>query len=367
MDCYVCGQKNSADALTCKACGAQFNVSSDNSTTTSNETMGILPLGTKLLNGVYEIDRVLGQGGFGITYQACDTRLNRAVALKEFFPEGCWRQGTTVVSAGRWTATTYTNAKDKFLKEGQALGQFNHPGIVSVFYYFEENNTAYMVMEYLQGRSLASLLKARGGRMSESESLFYIEKIARALEVIHVAHFLHQDIKPDNVMLTEDDRVVLIDFGAARDFAAKNKDNKLFTAMLTPGYAPLEQYGQVLKLGAFTDVYALGATLYHLLTGEVPASAVERAAGVSLKSIRELNPSVAVSVEKAVMQAMMMDATERVQSVSDFLQLFGERKARSNDTGEQPRFYQADRDPWTAFSQSKQISNHSTNGSNQWF
>jgi serine/threonine protein kinase len=343
--------------------GFQFNVSS------SSETMGILPSGSKLLNGVYEIDKVLGQGGFGITYQANDTRLNRAVALKEFFPEGCWRKGSTVVSAGRWSLATYTDAKDKFLQEGQALGQFNHPGIVRVFYYFEENNTAYMVMEYLQGKSLANLLKQRGGKMSEREAIFYIEKIAQALETIHESQFLHQDIKPENVMLTEDDRVVLIDFGAARDFAIKNRHTKLFTTMLTPGYAPLEQYGQALKLGAFTDVYALGATLYHLLTGEVPTSAVERAAGVELKSIREFNSQVTPEIERAVWQAMAMEVRGRSQSVRDFVKLLNNGKSSSIALEEKYKFYQSDKDPWTAFSSSDRntASSHSVKGSHQWF
>ncbi|MGL5804345.1 MAG: serine/threonine protein kinase [Xenococcaceae cyanobacterium] len=367
MNCYVCGHKNPTDTLTCLACGAQLNAPTKRLLTASSEAMGILPLGTQLLSGVYKVEGVLGQGGFGITYQASDTRLNRVVALKEFFPEGCWRKGTTVVSAGKWTEATYTNAKDKFLQEGQAIAQFNHPGIVRVFYYFEENNTAYMVMEYLQGRSLADLLKLRGGLLSESESLFYVQKIAEALEVIHAARFLHQDIKPDNVMLTDDDRVVLIDFGAARDFAAKNKNNKLFTTMLTPGYAPLEQYGQLLKLGTFTDVYALGATLYHLLTGEVPASAVERAAGVELTPIAHFNSQVTPSVERAVMQAMTMEVTNRVQSVSDFLTMLDKDRYKGNGEDISARFYRRDRDPWTAFSPSDRASNNSTNNSNPWF
>jgi serine/threonine protein kinase len=392
MNCYVCGHKNPADTLTCLACGAQLNVPTKRLLNASSEAMGILPLGTQLLSGVYEVERVLGQGGFGITYQAIDTRLNRVVALKEFFPEGCWRKGTTVISAGKWTEASYTNAKDKFLQEGQAIAQFNHPGIVRVFYYFEENNTAYMVMEYLQGRSLADLLKVRGGRLSESESLFYVQKIAEALEVIHAAQFLHQDIKPDNVMLTkskqtpsfheaqirypkrrgglpstDDDRVVLIDFGAARDFAAKNKNNKLFTTMLTPGYAPLEQYGQLLKLGTFTDVYALGATLYHLLTGEVPASAVERAAGVELTPIANFNSQVTPSVERAVRQAMTMEVANRVQSVGDFLTMLEKDLYEGNGKDTPARFYRRDRDPWTAFSPSNQTSNNSTNNSNPWF
>lgn len=330
-------------------------------------TIGVLPPGSRLLNGVYMVSKVLGQGGFGITYQANDTRLNRPVAMKEFFPEGCWRQGTTVVSAGRWTASTYTDAKHKFLKEGQTLGQFNHPGIVRVFYYFEENNTAYMVMEYLQGKTLATLLEQRGGKLSESEAVNYIEIICQALQNLHEANFLHQDIKPENIMLTNDGRIVLIDFGAARDFATKNKNARLFTTMLTPGYAPLEQYGQGLKTGAFTDIYALGATLYHLLTGEVPTSAVERAAGVRLKSIREFNPTVTPDVERAILKAMAMEAEQRSQSVDDFLELLRTSKTNLLQGDNETVFYQAFQDPWTAFTATNSNPHQPPDKSDRWF
>ena len=224
----------------------------------STRVNGVLSPGSSLAGGEYRIKQPLGQGGFGITYQGIDTRLNRAVAVKEFFPEGCWREGSTVVSAGRWNSDTYSNAKHKFLLEGQTLGQFNHPGIVQVFYYFEENNTAYMVMEYLRGQTLAELLKQRHGKLAEAEALEHIAQVGEALEILHQAQFLHRDIKPDNIMLAEDGRVVLIDFGAARDFTANSTTR--YTTMLTPGYAPLEQYGRALKYGAFTDIYALGST-----------------------------------------------------------------------------------------------------------
>ena len=315
--------------------------------TASTKVTGVLSSGIHLLDGVYRVNRVLGQGGFGITYQGVDTRLNRSVALKEFFPEGCWREGTTVISAGRWTVKTYSDAKQKFLQEGQTLGQFNHRGIVRVFYYFEENNTAYMVMEYLQGRSLADLLEQRGGKMSEPEALHYIQKICQALAVLHQAQFLHRDIKPDNIMLTEDKRVVLIDFGAARDFTSRN--SKRFTAMFTPGYAPLEQYGQALKFGAFTDIYALGATMYHLLTGVVPPSAVERAAGVELKSVRELNPQVTPRTCLAISQAMAMEVNKRSQSVVEFLDLLEVNTQKSVNLTKQAHFYESCQDPWGAF------------------
>ena len=328
---------------------------------------GVLNPGVCLASGEYRIDQPLGQGGFGITYQGIDTKLNRAVAVKEFFPEGCWRSGTKVVSAGRWNASTYTTAKQKFLLEGQTLAQFNHPGIVRVYYYFEENNTAYMVMEYLQGKTIAELLKQRKGKLPEAEALFYIEKVAEALEVLHQAQFLHRDIKPDNMMLTDDGRVVLIDFGAARDFTSKS--TKRFTTMLTPGYAPLEQYGQALPDGAFTDIYSLGSTLYHLLTGKVPISAVERAAGVELKTVRELEPQISPHVSAAIAQAMEMNVAKRSQSIRGFLDLLHLDSSKLPEKRSKMHFYESLDDPWNIFSSPKaapQIDNTRL-PSNGWF
>lgn len=332
----------------------------------STRVAGILDQGTSLENGKYQINKLLGKGGFGITYQCLDTKLNRPVALKEFFPQGCLREGTTVVSAGRWSDSRYSNAKQKFLQEGRNLGKFNHPGIVKVFYYFEENNTAYMVMEYLQGRTLGQILELQGGKLKQKQALYFIEKVGQALAVLHQAHFLHRDIKPENIIMAEDGRIVLIDFGAARDIT--NQNGQGFTAMLTPGYAPLEQYGQSLPYGTFTDIYALGATLYRLLTGKVPTSAVERAAGVKLPCISKFNPDVSPQIIKAVMKAMAINASERLQSVTAFLgmlQLYNYRLSNNTNTH---KFYQTFSDPWKAFEQNLDKSKVNYQSStNSWF
>lgn len=316
----------------------------------STRVNGVLSPGACLANGEYRINQPLGQGGFGITYQGVDTRLNRAVAVKEFFPEGCWREGSTVVSAGRWNLDTYSNAKQKFLLEGQTLGQFNHPGIVQVFYYFEQNNTAYMVMEYLKGQTLAQILNQCQGKLPQAQALKYIATVGKALSILHSAQFLHRDIKPDNIMLAEDGRVVLIDFGAARDFTYNSTTR--YTAMLTPGYAPLEQYGRSLKYGPFTDIYALGSTLYHLLTGEAPVSAIERAAGVELPTVQDLNPQISTHVSKAIAGAMIMDVRDRLQSVEKFLDLLHLDSDKSELTSDKSNnFYSSGQDAWNAFEQ----------------
>ena len=332
----------------------------------STRVNGVLSPGACLAKGEYRINKPLGQGGFGITYQGIDTRLNRAVAVKEFFPEGCWREGSTVVSAGKWNYDTYSNAKQKFLLEGQTLGQFNHAGIVQVFYYFEENNTAYMVMEYLQGKTMAQLLKQRQGKLSQANALKYIAKIGAALEVLHQAQYLHRDIKPDNIMLANDGRVVLIDFGAARDFTASNTDK--YSTMLTPGYAPLEQYGRKLKYGAFTDIYALGSTLYHLLTGKAPVSAIERAAGVELNTVKKVAPQISSHVSEAIAKAMIMDVTKRLQSVGEFLDLLRLDSSKLPAKINSNNFYRAVKDPWNAFSQTEAVSSGTAYAkTSKWF
>jgi WD40 repeat protein len=310
MICPFCGAEV-GNAIICPQCGATV-------ATPSISVSLSLPLGTKLFGGKYSVGKVLGQGGFGITYMGADTILSRPVAIKELFPEGCQRNGTTVQPT-RIPPSDFSSMKQKFLDEARLLASLNHPGIVKVYDFFEENNTAYMVMEYLRGKSLAKLVEERGGALGEQEAVGYILKVCEALDVVHKAGYLHRDIKPENIIVCEDGRVVLIDFGAARAFMA-GKTGRM-TVILTPGFAPLEQYAEQAKRGAYTDIYALGATLYYLLTGQVPVSAADRFSGVELKGVREINGRVSRQVEEAVMKAMAMKVEERPQSVEEFVKL----------------------------------------------
>jgi len=308
--CPICNAENPAAASSCGTCGAPL--SGDPSSAFS----GALPPGTKLQGGVYSIGKVLGQGGFGITYLSGDIRARRAVAIKEFFPYGSTRRGANVHPFGGLSAADYATTRTKFLDEARILARFDHPSIVDVYGTFEENNTAYMVMELLRGKTLGRLVDERGP-LPEREAVGYVEQVGEALEVVHATSLLHRDLKPDNIMLTDDGNAVLIDFGTARTFAA-GKTGRM-TTMVTPGYAPLEQYGQSVRFGPFTDVYALGATLYHALTGQMPATATDRASGVELASPRKLNPAVSRGVDRAVMWAMKMRVDERPQSVRAFV------------------------------------------------
>jgi len=271
-----------------------------------------------LQGALYSVGKVLGQGGFGITYLGSDAGLKRPVAIKEFFPQlqGCSRSGTTVQPGGMITQAEYIEEKNKFLAEGQRLAQFQHPHIVKVFSLFEENNTAYMVMEFLKGKTLLRIIEERGP-LEETEAVEYITQIAEALDVIHRSKLLHRDIKPENIVITDEKRAVLLDFGTAREFAAGK--TRRMTTTLTVGYAPLEQYGQHARFGVPSDIYSLAATLYHLLTGKIPIQATDRASGVELPGPRRLNPKVSSHISSAVLSAMEVRVDSRPQSVGEFL------------------------------------------------
>ena len=310
MRCVACNSENRNSAVTCSACGSPLAPMAASSSA--------LPVGTRLQGDLYSVGKVLGQGGFGITYLGSDAALKRAVAIKEFFPQlhGCSRLGTSVQPGGMITRAEFFEEKYKFLTEGQRLAQFQHPHIVKVFSLFEENNTAYMVMELLKGKTLLRIIE-EDGPLEEGDAVAYITQVAEALDVIHESELLHRDIKPENIIITEKNRAVLLDFGTAREFAAGK--TRRMTTTLTPGYAPLEQYGQCARFGAPSDIYALGATLYHLLTGEVPVQATDRVSGVALPTPQRLNPRVSSHVSNAVVSAMEVRVERRPQSVAEFL------------------------------------------------
>ena len=209
--CQSCGHINSENADVCASCGAKLD-----------ETVNVVYLkpGTKLSNGRFTAGRKLGQGGFGITYMGSDVEDKSPVAIKEFFLAGCSRQSTTVTPAGNISGQNFENIRGKFLEEGKVLSRFHHPGIVKIESVFEENNTAYIVMEYLKGSTLKQVIK-RDGKLSENQAVEYILNILDALNEVHRAKFLHRDIKPENIIITDDGRVVLIDFGAANEKRAK--------------------------------------------------------------------------------------------------------------------------------------------------
>ena len=320
MQCPFCSAHNTSQAAECAGCGRSLI------RIISVEAPHALSPGTNLQNGAYIVREALGQGGFGLTYFGGDIHLRRYVAIKEFFPSGCARSGTRVEGYGDLSGQEFRAARDKFLEEAQALARFHHPNIVAVYNCFEENGTAYMVMEYLQGKTLGQLLEERGA-LPEREAVNYIDRVGEALVAIHGANLVHRDITPANVIIGDDGRVVLFDFGLTRQVAsAVGKGTRQLSGTApfgTSGYAPPEQYLQRPQLGAFTDIYALAAMLYHCLTGEVPMQAFDRAMGAALVPPHALHPAVSPGLSEAVMWGMDIKAEQRPQTVRDFLNAVG--------------------------------------------
>ncbi|MDF3073907.1 MAG: serine/threonine protein kinase, partial [Alphaproteobacteria bacterium] len=226
--------------------------------------------------GKYELQAVLGQGGFGITYKAWDGALNRAVAIKEYLPSDVAVRvdGSTVRARSRNDQESFQWGLERFLEEARALARFEATqSIVRVYDYMQDNGTAYMVMALIEGTPLSSVYR-REAPLSEERLKAIVLPILDGLDDVHAAGFLHRDIKPANILIRPNGSPVLIDFGAARN--ALGEKSRSITSVFTPGYAPFEQYTSSGKQGPWTDIYALAATLYYGVTGKAPPQATDR-------------------------------------------------------------------------------------------
>ncbi|MEQ1716594.1 MAG: serine/threonine-protein kinase [Hyphomicrobium sp.] len=240
--------------------------------------LSALQSGTELA-GDYTIDRVLGAGGFGVTYLAHEKALARLVTIKEYFP-GDFATRINALEAGPRSEGSTSDFKwglDRFIEEAQTLAKFDHPHIVRVYRTFKANNTAYMVLQWEEGQSLKAWLKNLGRAPRQKELDRIIAPILDALETIHKADFLHRDIAPDNIIIRTSGEPVLIDFGAARGDIAAHSKTKTVSALVKPGYSPYEQYAETSRQqGPWTDIYALAATLYHAIAGKRPPDSPSR-------------------------------------------------------------------------------------------
>ncbi len=270
-----------------------------------------------ILHGKYLIGRVLGFGGFGITYQGMNIETNAFVAIKEYYPNGMLTRypGTTGVEIISNPAT-YLKEKEKFLQEARIIFRCQNSHIVKIYSLFEENNTAYYVMEFLEGRDLMHYLKSRNGRISWDELRPIASNIMDALEIVHKEGVIHRDISPDNIYLCLDNTAKIIDFGTARSVL----DGRSKSVILKKGYAPIEQYSSKGAQGPWTDVYALGATIYRAITGVLPQEATERQHQDQLKPPSMLGVSIPSRVENAIMKAMNIREADRFNSISAFRQ-----------------------------------------------
>ncbi len=283
----------------------------------NEEIRAELKPGDSLQNGKYTIEKIIGQGGFGITYYAKHNELNQYYAIKEFFISGFCVRNTyhNTVNVQNDKVDMYDKYKQRFIEEAQMIAKLNHPHIVRATDVFTENNTAYYVMPFIKGKTLQQLVETNG-KMSYELAVNYIAQIAEALGYIHERNLLHRDIKPDNVMVTPENSVILIDFGSAREFVQDKTQSH--TSILTKGYAPLEQYSNIGKKGAYSDIYSLGAVFYFLVTGQKPLDATERTME-KMKTPKELEPAIPEEINRTIVKAMWLKAEGRHQTIQEFM------------------------------------------------
>ena len=275
-----------------------------------------LPPGTVLMER-YLVGRVLGEGGFGITYIGCDLRLELKVAIKEYYPvDRATRNASASLEVTNFigpSAKSFERGKHKFLSEAQVMARLDKQNvIVSVRDFFEVNNTAYIVMEYIEGITFHELVEKKGGRIPPEELFPMIEPLFHALSIIHENGLIHRDISPDNLML-ENGRIRLLDFGCAREAA---RGTETMTIALKHGYAPIEQYQQKGQ-GPWTDIYALSATIYYCLTGQVPPQALDRITEDELLLPGKIGVSLPPEQEKALLKGMKLQPSRRFSSAEE--------------------------------------------------
>ena len=284
-----------------------------------------------ILAGRYIIGKKLGMGGFGITYKAWDCKLETVMAIKEYFPSGLVNRlpnTSELIIVSHKHEQDFLYGKNRFVEEARNLAKFNsHPNIVNVFEYFEANNTAYIVMEFLEGKTIGEVVKEQNGLPLPYEQCVDIAvSLCTALRAIHKVDILHRDISPNNIMLCNDGKIKLFDFGAAR-FASGIES---LTIEVKPGFTPPEQYNRIDRQGPSTDIYALGATLYYALTGEIPVEATDRKRDHTLPPPEELNPGIPHHISETIMRAMAVEAQYRFHDVDDFEKcLLQEKRIRS--------------------------------------
>ena len=277
----------------------------------------------RVLDNRYRLGRVLGHGGFGITYLAWDENLHLRLAIKEYLPRDAASRAPDGISVAVYSGPAgeqFRYGLDRFLDEARTLARFDqHPGIVTVKNFFRAHGTGYCVMEYVDGITLRDYLEQQpGGRISFDAALKLLMPVMDALRAVHKEGLLHRDIAPDNIYLTQDGRIKLLDFGAAR-FAA-GEHSKSLSVILKPGYAPEEQYRTKGQQGPWTDVYGLAATLYRAITGQTPPEALDRLDHEELLAPTQLGVAMDAEQEAVLLKALAIKARERYQNMAELQQ-----------------------------------------------
>ncbi len=291
-----------------------------------------------ILKNQYMVGKLLGQGGFGITYLCLDFSNNKLCCIKEFFPSSIIsrnsRQSNTIHVSNNKYSRNYKNMISKFYNEGKYLCEYGkNSHIVKLFDYFYENETAYIVMEYIDGMDLKKHSKQK--MFSMNEVIVILKELCDALQILHQKGVIHRDIRPENILLTSNNEIKLIDFGAARHYS--QNETKGLSVILTPGYAPPEQWSREGDQGPWTDIYALGGTAYTLLTGLTPPTANERynfedKTGSSYLAISEINNTVSYEFELIINKMLQLDSSIRINDTSILLSEINKLGLNSSST-----------------------------------
>ena len=310
--CINCMKEKASHGTKCEYCGFDL-------TTAVIPAHHLKPF--SILAGKYLVGRAIGEGGFGITYIGMDLNLEMRVAIKEYYPNGSAvrdinGEGATVQSQSRESRALYENGREKFINEAKTLAKcVDFPEIVTVKDFFKENNTAYIVMEYIDGKTLRTYLNEKGSRISVNETINMMKPLICSLGKVHKMNLIHRDISPDNIMICKDGSIKILDFGGARDFVANG--DKSLSVMMKPGYTPEEQYRTGKEQGPWTDVYALCATMYRCITGQIPQAAWERVSKDNLKPITELQPNCSGEVAYVIQKGLSVYKKDRWQSMEE--------------------------------------------------
>ena len=310
--CYNCFQHIQDPAAPCPHCGFDLEE--------NRQKFPVALRAGTVLNDRYIVGRVLGQGGFGITYVAFDTQLQARVAIKEYMPSDMATrvEGTTVSVMMDTRAEDFTYGAERFQEEARTLAKFiGHPNIAGVSSYFDENDTSYFVMDYIEGVSFKSYIANNGGKVSVDETLNVMIPVLRALTAVHAEGFIHRDVTPDNIYISKDGNVKLLDFGSAR-YSIGDKSKSL-DVILKVGYAPKEQYIRRGRQGPYTDVYSCAACFYAALTGYLPPESLERLDQDTLVPVSQVLPEIPEWLDKAILKGLAVQPEDRFQSAAEFL------------------------------------------------
>lgn len=333
MICQNCKAVIPQGSTFCPRCGTRISSIAD----PHNQTVSVvrpaasvyLPEGT-VLQGKYKINHVIGQGGFGITYDGTDLKLQMHIAIKEYFPSQIADRSVSnsnQVTCTKSTIALYEHGMRNFRQEARNMAKFaGQPGFVSVHDSFSENNTAYIIMEYVEGQNLRDYMRLHG-RLSMDAAMAIIIPVMDTLEKLHGDEMIHRDISPTNIMVLPDNRVKLLDFGAVRDFSPESQTLTTMSAVYKKGYSPIEQQTTDMEQGTYSDIYALCATLYEMLTGSLPPSPFLRIAGTGqLIPPSSMGVQIQPSQEKGLMKGLEVYPKDRIQTIPEL------RDALSRDT-----------------------------------